>query len=397
MGERHVKWIAGALALLIGIAVAAGATAQAAQDTSDNPAYQAIWKIVDTNNRNQATAVAVGPRRALTNAHVLYAFQRLESTSLLLTRTRGQESVDIVGPIAISASYDLALLETAQPMPRHLRIARDLPLGRADQLHMAGYPKARFVTLHAIQEVTMVTKATYDLPLERIIKPGFSGGAVLAPNDEVVGIHKTSTANMAGVIPAETAREFLAGAIGVRCDNRELGPCLEKATRHTRVLAREGNADAQYQLGRSDRYIPGARELNLLEQSAQQGNPDAQGELSDVYYEGAPGIRQDLKKAAYWSEEAAKQGVVSAQLNTALAYYDGDVVAKDIHVSNAWLDRAVKSGYIDAEHDLGVVYRYGEGVPKDFALARYWFRQAAARGHEEAAKALAEMGEASAD
>ena len=72
-------------------------------------------------------------------------------------------------------------------------------------------------------------------------------------------------------------------------------------------------------------------------------------------------------------------------------------MAKDIHVSNAWLDRAVKSGYVDAEHDLGVVYRYGEGVPKDLALARYWFRIAAARGHEEAAKALAEMGEASAD
>ena len=68
-------------------------------------------------------------------------------------------------------------------------------------------------------------------------------------------------------------------------------------------------------------------------------------------------------------------------------------MAKDINKANAWLDRALKNGSANAEHDLAVVYRYGEGQPQDPALARYWFRQAAERGHEEAAKALAEMGE----
>ena len=41
--------ITGTVALLIGIVIAAVPAAEVAQDTSDNPAYQAIWKIVDTS------------------------------------------------------------------------------------------------------------------------------------------------------------------------------------------------------------------------------------------------------------------------------------------------------------------------------------------------------------
>lgn len=385
--------IARTIALLIGIVIAATLAGEGARATDDRPAYRAIWKIIDTRAKSQATAVAVSATRVLTNAHVLYDFERLKSTSLVLARARGQKTVDIIGPIAISATYDLALLETAQPMPHHLRIARTLPLGRADQFHMAGYPKGRFATLRDAQDITTSTTASYRLPMERMVENGFSGGAVLAPNDEIVGIQKTSTGNIAGVIPAETVLEFLRGAIGVRCKSRELETCLNAATKHTRSLAEHGNSDAQYQLGRDDRYIPGERKLSLLEQAAKQGDPTAQGELAGVYDEGAPAYPKDLNKAAYWSEEAAKQGDENEQRNASIYYFNGEGVVRDVKKSMAWLDRAVKSGFVDAEYDLGYVYRYGEGVAEDPALARYWFRQAAERGHEEAVKALADMGE----
>ena len=178
----------------------------------------------------------------------------------------------------------------------------------------------------------------------------------------------------------------------MRCESRELVPCLEKATRHTHDLAVQGNADAQYQLGRSARYIPGDRDLDLLEQSARQGNPDAQAGLAGAYDEGAPGLGKDWEKAAYWSEKAAQRGYAEPQRNSAIYYFTGEGVTRDLEKSNAWLDRAVKSGLVDAEYDLGYVYRHGEGVPGDRALARYWFRQTAERGHAEAAEALAEMG-----
>ena len=57
------------------------------------------------------------------NAHPLYEYEGLESTTLLLVRADGKDTVDIVGPIAISATFDLGLLETAKRMPHYLRIA----------------------------------------------------------------------------------------------------------------------------------------------------------------------------------------------------------------------------------------------------------------------------------
>ena len=370
--------------------IAPGTAAQASTSDASNPAHQAIWKIVDQNRRNQASAVAIGTRRALTNAHVLYDFVRNESTDLVLTR--GPDSVEVVRAIAISATYDLALLEIATPMRRHLRVGRALPLGRAEQFHLAGYPKGRFATLRATQEIGSFTRARFDLPMERVIQDGFSGGAVLAPNNEIVGIHKTSSDNLAGVIPAATVLEFLAGTFGVRCESRALAPCVDKATMRTRTLAEGGNADAQYQLGRSDRYIPGTREMDLLEQAARQGNPDAQHELGNAYDSGTSGLRKDMKKAAYWSEKAAEQGDSAAQVNTSIAYLYGAGVVQDIEVAMSWLDRAVKSGDAGAEYNLGVVYQFGDGRPKDLGLARYWLELAAERGIEEAKEALGEFG-----
>ena len=211
-----------AIALLIGIAIASPPAGEAARAADDRPGYRAIWKIIDTKRRNQATAVAVGATRVRTNAHVLYEFVRMDSTALVLTREREQQSVDIVGPIAVGESE------------------------------------------------------------------------------------------------------------------------------------------------RAERPLGGVRR-------------------------GRASYPEDLKKAAYWPEEAAKQGEASEQRNTAIYYFNGEGVARDFENANAWLDRAVKSGYADAEHDLGVVYRFGEGVPKDVALARYWFGQAADRGHAQGTQTLAEI------
>lgn len=375
--------------MLLAIAIASGTAAQADPSDASNPAHQAIWRIIDQNRSNQASAVAIGTRRALTNAHVLYDFVRKKSTDLKLTR--GPDTVEVLRTIAISATYDLALLETATPMRRYLRIARTLPLGRAEQFHLAGYPKNRFATLRATQEIGSITRARFDLPMERVIRDGFSGGAVLAPNNEIVGIHKTSSDNLAGVIPAATVLEFFAGEFGVRCESRTLASCVDKATMRTRMLAKDGNADAQYQLGRSDRFIPGARDMDLLKQAAMQGNPDAQHELGNAYDSGTAGLRKDLKKAAYWSERAARQGESAAQVNTSIAYHYGAGVVRDTEVAMTWLDRAVKSGDAGAEYNLGVVYQYGDGRPQDLSLARYWLELAAERGIEEAKEALAKL------
>ena len=74
-------------------------------------------------------------------------------------------------------------------MPRHPRIASSVPLGCAELLHLAVYPKEWFATRRVTQEAIVSTWGGFLLPMERI-PGGFSGGSALAPNDEIVGMHK---------------------------------------------------------------------------------------------------------------------------------------------------------------------------------------------------------------
>ena len=76
--------------MLVGIAIAATPAGEAARAADNRPGYRAIWKIIDTKRRNQATAVAVGATRVRTNARVLYEFVRMDSAALVLTPERGQ-------------------------------------------------------------------------------------------------------------------------------------------------------------------------------------------------------------------------------------------------------------------------------------------------------------------
>ena len=126
-----------------------------------------------------------------------------------------------------------------------------------------------------------------------------------------------------------------------------------------------------------------------------QGNPDAQHELGNAYDSGTAGLHKDLKKAAFWSEKAARQGASAAQVNTSIAYHYGDGVVQNTEVAMTWLDRAVKSGDAGAEYNVGVVYQFGDGRPQGLGLARYWLELAAERGIEDAKEVFAELGESS--
>ena len=78
--------------------------------------HWAVWDIVDTQRRNQVTTVAVSLTCALANAHFPCEFVREKLASVVLTGRHGVESVDSVGPLAISATCDFALVELSEPM-----------------------------------------------------------------------------------------------------------------------------------------------------------------------------------------------------------------------------------------------------------------------------------------
>jgi len=84
--------------------------------------------------------------------------------------------------------------------------------------------------------------------------------------------------------------------------------------------------------------------LKWFRRSAQQGNPDAQNSLGQMYEDGE-GVIQNYSLAAKWYRRAAE--------------HDRDL-----------------GGAGQGRNNLGMLYVDGHGVPKDYVQAYMWFRLA---------------------
>lgn len=187
-----------------------------------------------------------------------------------------------------------------------------------------------------------------------------------------------------------------------------------KAIEYYTKAAEQGYTVAMHALRRL--YKDNAVEsLKLLERLAIYGNVNDQCELGLEYYHGNI-IREDISKAIYWFEKAAKQedkiamyylgeiyyneekykdssravywwrkaaeiGQVDAQNCLAASYYDGDGIEKDVSKAIYWYVKAAKQGDKSAMCDLGIIY-YNE--KKDFPKAVYWWQKAAEDGYSDA-------------
>jgi hypothetical protein len=88
-----------------------------------------------------------------------------------------------------------------------------------------------------------------------------------------------------------------------------------------------------------------------FEQAARQGNSDAQYNLG-VMYENGQGIEQDYARAAYWYELAAEQGHARAQYQLGNLYREGLGVKENPAIMEEWWQRAAAQGLQQAARQL---------------------------------------------
>lgn len=390
--RRHVKtfYLAG---IVLAVAVwmpACVPSAYAASSWEDHPAHHAVWRLADAERTRQASAFAVGPRLIVTVAHTLFNMAQAGASEFVIDQAGRDGHIKVARTRSISATHDLALLETATPMEHHLTVARALPHGLADQFHAAGYPRGRFQILSVIVPTIHGDADYYSVPVDRVVQGGMSGAPLLAPNGEAVAMFRTSESNVAGAVRLETLNDFLRGEVGVACGAWGFEACLGEATRRTKRLAEGGDIAAQFQLGRGDRYVPRNAELRWLRRAAEGGHSSAQRAMGNALCDGARGLQRDWKRSNYWLHLAAEQEDPVSQLNLSVAYFYGEGLTRDESKALEWLHRALRNGYVGAEYNLGVMYYDGDGLPIDKELGRYWLQRAAARGDEDAQKILAE-------
>ena len=192
-------------------------------------------------------------------------------------------------------------------------------------------------------------------------------------------------------------------------------------------------ATANYTKGikhyKPDDVAAAVRELKPL---AEQGNPEAQFNLSSLYYQGL-GVPQDYREAVLWMRKAADQGHLFAQTTLGSLYAEGlhTVIEKDHSQALMWFILAAGQGDMEAmelrdanaarmtptqiveaqrlarefkpqnihtkslqefmalgkrgdavaQFKVGLIYYFGQGVPRDYLESLNWFKKAARQGH----------------
>jgi len=117
-----------------------------------------------------------------------------------------------------------------------------------------------------------------------------------------------------------------------------------------------------------------------LEQKANQGNAEAQYKLGKLYSEiNNQGIHIDYFKAVELYTKSANQGNAEAQYKLGKLYENGQGVPQDYNTAIEWYTKAAKQGFITAQGQLGELYEKinNKSDKPDYFEAVEWFTKAA--------------------
>jgi TPR repeat protein len=85
---------------------------------------------------------------------------------------------------------------------------------------------------------------------------------------------------------------------------------------------------------------------------AQEGDAEAQYKLGKMYYDGE-GVTKNYQKAVEWLRKAAGQGLDKAQNSLGYMYANGYGVTKDYQKAVEWYRKAAEQGLDKAQTNLG--------------------------------------------
>ena len=163
------------------------------------------------------------------------------------------------------------------------------------------------------------------------------------------------------------------------------------------VLAEEGDAAAQYMLGRLYKLSQGvprnlAEYERWIRKAARQGHSRAQRELGLMYSVGLA-VQKDNAQAAKWYRKAAEQGERDSQYLLGTLLMGGVDIPMDAKEALMWFRKAAMQEQSDAQFELGEAYLHGVVVQKDIVMAYVWYSFAASdyynRSHDDDRDALA--------
>ena len=166
----------------------------------------------------------------------------------------------------------------------------------------------------------------------------------------------------------------------------------EQAFQKLHILAKNGNLDAQFNLGRmylqgngTQQNYPAARRCFL--QAAEKGDAGAQFNLGNMYKNGL-GTERDCRKACFWYLKAAEKQYAPAQYALGILFSNGCGVKFNPYKATDWFMKAAQNGMPEAQYQMGYRYYKGIGIACDKKLAYEWMVEAARQDHSSAIQFL---------
>ena len=108
-------------------------------------------------------------------------------------------------------------------------------------------------------------------------------------------------------------------------------------------------------------------------------------------------VPPDLRRAAYWYEQASDSGITNATYNLGVLLQQGGTIPQDLERAFALFQRAANENHSHAQNALGLAYLAGRGVAPDPVRAATWFSTAYANGNPRGAYYLGRIFEMGVD
>ncbi|OQS02983.1 sel-1 family protein [Thraustotheca clavata] len=118
--------------------------------------------------------------------------------------------------------------------------------------------------------------------------------------------------------------------------------------------------------------------------SSDKGDADATLNLALLYYYGARGVAQDVRKAASYFHLAYDLGATASAANLGHMYANGIGVDVDMKRAFEFFQEAAHEGNAAAQNGLATMYLRGHGVKENKSKAIMLFRTAAKQGNADA-------------
>ena len=356
------------------------------KNTVTQNARQSVWKIQIQQEEMEGSGFFISPRRFVTTFH---AINNNHAIKHYLLRLNGIDlnheelglSLKVNRLVAVSASLDLALLETEGEAPAFLPICHSREEGAETDLSVLGYPglsKGGLLRMRQIGNLpALISSDLMFFSVNKTYLHGVSGGPVLNAEGCVTGLAVLSARNFLGAVKTNLLKSFVEGGRGVLCGEEEAAEsCVNRAFALLRSLADQEDLSALFRLGSL------LFQQKDYEEGVQLWKRAASADHIISQYSVALTLQiDDIELTKYWIAKGIEHDFALSlydlgyrMYRTRNSYEEAQAKIREEEAFHLML-RAAQYGFGPALTLISEFYSEGVGVEKNAEKANYWLNR----------------------